>query len=164
MGEQSNPSSTDLPAIGVVADLGEEDRAILCSYGGFCFFPPGSVVIQQGSPQESLFLVLAGELHARRKDEDREILIGSIRQGESFGEINIFDPARASATVVAVAPTQIWRIGRAELLGFLDGYPEASVKLLSHLAALLSRRIRGLAAKLEDKVEYDLLISQLAEQ
>ncbi len=161
MGVQKDLSVPELPAIGVVEELSEADRAMLCSYGGFSFHQSGSTVIQQGSPQDSLFLVLSGELHARREDDGREILIGRIRQGESFGEVNIFDPAEASATVVAVSPSQIWKIERNALVDFLAAYPEASVQLLSRVASVLSRRLRGLALKLEDKVEYDVLISEI---
>ncbi len=137
---------------------------MLCSYGAFRFLQPPGVLIEQGSPQDSLYLVLSGELHAVRRDEGREILLGTIRQGESIGEVNIFDPGQASATVRAVAPTQIWHIERSAWMDFLAAYPEASVNLLVQIASVLSRRLRGLSAKLEDKVQYEILLADLGQQ
>lgn len=164
MSESSPLQRPELPAIGIVENLAGEDRALLCSYGSFQFLQPGGVLIEQGSQQESLYLVLHGELHAVRRDEGREILLGLIRQGESIGEVNIFDPGTASATVRAVTPTQIWHIERAALNDFFQTYPEASVTLAVHIASILSRRLRGLSAKLEDKVEYEILLSELGDR
>lgn len=160
----NNPSpvqTPELPALGIVEALSAEDRAMLCSYGNFRFLKPHDTLIEQGSPQESLYLVLTGELHAIRCDNKREILLNTIRQGESIGEVNIFDPASASATVRAVTPTQIWHIERSDLFAFLKAYPEASVTLTVQIASLLARRLRGLSAKLQDKAAYDDLLEEL---
>jgi CRP-like cAMP-binding protein len=152
----------ELPALGIVEHLSSEDRAMLCSYGAFKFLSPHGVLIEQGSEQESLYLVLSGELHAVRRDDGREILLGTIRQGESIGEVNIFDPGKASATVRAVTPTQIWQVERPALIDFFQAYPEASVTLTVQIASVLSRRLRGLSAKLEDKVQYEVLLADLS--
>lgn len=164
MSEQSEINRPYLPAIGILESLGEEDRAMLCSYGGFSYYEAGQMVIQQGEPQDSLYIILSGELHARRSHAGREILLGVIKKGESLGDINIFDPAAASATVVATAPTQVWKIDRASLEDFQASYLEASVTLYRCICGLLSRRVRLLAARMEDKVEMQALIAEIGVQ
>ena len=154
-----NLSPVDLPAIGLLQALPDEERAILSSYGHFLMAPAGGSVIAQGSPQDSLYVVISGRLHARRSDSGREILVGEIRTGEAFGEVNIFDPGEASATVVAVDPTQLWRIARGELEEFLNAYPAAGNALLAGIATNLSTRLRAVSAKLVGKVEYEALLA-----
>jgi CRP-like cAMP-binding protein len=161
MNERSPIDRPELPAFGILADLADEDRALLCSYGGFCFLQPGETVIDQGDPQDTLFVVLSGELHAKRLFQGREMLLGSIRQGESFGEMSIFDPSPASAQVVAMTPAQLWRIDRQSLHEFYAAYPEPSVTLTARIAAVLSRRVRFLMQKLESKVEYEEIMAEL---
>jgi CRP-like cAMP-binding protein len=151
----------ELPAFGILADLADDDRAMLCSYGGFRFLQPGDAVIGQGEPQDTLYIVLSGELHAKRIFQGREMLLGTIRQGESFGEMSIFDPSPASARVVAMTPAQLWRIDRQSLREFFTAYPEPSVTLCSSIAAILSRRVRFLMQKLESKVEYEDILAEL---
>jgi CRP/FNR family cyclic AMP-dependent transcriptional regulator len=153
-----------LPAIGILESLSEDDRAMLCSYGSFSYYESGQTVIQQGEPQDSLYIILSGQLHARRSHQGREILLGVIKNGESLGDINIFDPAAASATVVATASTQVWKIDRKSLEEFQSAYPEASVLLYRCICGLLSRRVRLLATRMEDKVEMQALISEIGVQ
>lgn len=161
MSEAPHITHPALPAMGIVSELSEEDRAMLCSYGSFSFYQTGDKLILQGTPQDSLYLLLSGELHARRFDGSREILLGSIHQGESFGEINIFDPGTASASVIAVTASQIWKIDRLSLVDFFQVYPEASVSIASHIAAVLSRRLRTLMSQLADRVEYDFVLAEI---
>lgn len=153
--------SQSLPAVGLVANLEAEDLKMLCSYGGFGFFDKGAKLIRQGEPQHSLYLLISGHLHATRNDSGKDILVGEVRQGEWFGEVNIFDPAEASATLTAVEPSQIWKIERGELTAFFEAYPEPAVKIATGVAVALSRRLRAVSAKLTGKVEYESLIAEL---
>jgi CRP-like cAMP-binding protein len=151
----------ELPAMGIVESLDSQDRALLCSYGQFCFLKSGEELIAQGVEQNTLYFVISGELHAKRTDGGREFLMGTIKHGESIGEVAIFDPGAASATVVAVSPSQIWKIDRDALNEFFVAYPEAAVRLAVSLAAVLAVRLRGLASKLEQKVEFEMLAESL---
>jgi CRP-like cAMP-binding protein len=107
------------------------------------------------------FFVISGELHAKRSVGGREILMGTIRQGESIGEVAIFDPGAATATVVAMTPAQIWKIDREALNEFFAAYPQAALRLAVSLASLLAIRLRSLASKLEDKIEFETLAKSL---
>ncbi len=138
--EKSNP---ELPAIGFVEDLEEEDRRLLSSYGEFIPAHEGSVVIKQGEPQNSLFLVITGLLHVQSEHDGRTTLLGRLRTGDMIGEINIFDPAAASATVAAVEFSQLWRIDKEMLEDFLSESPVTAANLLIHICTQLSKRVRA---------------------
>lgn len=136
-------STPELPAIGFVAEMDEDDRRLLGSYGEFVPAHPGTTVIKQGQPQDSLFLVISGLLHVQSESDGRTTLLGRLRTGDMIGEINIFDPAAASATVNSVEFSQLWRIDRAMLEDFLSESPATAANLLIHICTQLSKRLRA---------------------
>jgi CRP/FNR family transcriptional regulator, cyclic AMP receptor protein len=148
--------------MGLVEGLADDDRELLAGYGSCRSVRDGEVVIKQGASQESLYFVLGGSLHAKRSEGGREILLGEIRMGEWFGEVNIFDPGEASATVRATAPSEIWSIDRSGIEDFLNARPMAGTALLVGIATLLSRRLRGVTARLVGRSEYASLLAELA--
>ncbi len=142
-----------LPAVGLVADLSKEDRDMLSSYGEFHFAEPGAILLEQGAAHDKLFFIISGLLHAVRKTEGRDILLGQIHQGEWVGEVNIFDPSSAVCAVSVIERTQYWVINRADLEQFLNNYPEAGFQLVIGVATTLSKRLRGVTQKLMDEAE-----------
>ena len=59
-------SQPTLPPIGWVADLKDEDRELLASYGEFVSAYPDRDLIEQGWEQSHLYLVVGGTLDVRR--------------------------------------------------------------------------------------------------
>ena len=145
MSELTNP---ELPALGIVAALDDDDRRLLSDYGEFLPVQPGADLIKEGQEQNSLFFVISGVLHAHSEKDGRRALLGRIASGETIGEMAVFAPAPASANVTAQEFAQVWKATRADLMGFLEAYPEAGGRLLLEIAAELSRRMRGLVEKL----------------
>ena len=135
----SDFSTPELPPIGIVEHLGEDDRRILSSYGEFLPIHPGKTLIKEGQEQNSLFLVISGKLHAVGLQNGREILLGRIGPKETIGEVNMFDPAKASATVKAVEFSQVWRIDREALEEFMNYSPLPAAHVLIGVATTLSR-------------------------
>ena len=136
-----------LPAVGLIAMLGESSRDTLGEYGSFHTAKPGDVLIEQGKPHGKLFFTLSGKLEARRTDRHSRILLGTIAPGEWLGEIDIFDPSSAVCSVVAVDETEYWVITRGALETFINKNAAAGSMLLIGLAATLGQRIRKLTDK-----------------
>ena len=53
----------ELPSIGILSLMQDEDRALLSNYGEFIPGHPGTTVIAQGEPQDSLYFLISGLLH-----------------------------------------------------------------------------------------------------
>lgn len=120
---------------------------MLGGYGTFAEFDRGDEVIRQGARQEALYVLISGLLHAQRREAGANVFLGSIRPGDCFGEVNIFDPEEASASVVAMQPSTVWRIERGALEQFLDNHREPGLLLMIAVARYLSRRLRVMAGK-----------------
>jgi len=132
-----------LPTFSWIGHLKEDDRDLLSSYGEFFPGHPGNVIIEEGAMQTEVFVVISGELDVRARQEDgSETLLARVGPGETLGEISLFHPGPAAATVTAVQFSQLWRIADADLLQFMTENPGAGNVLLRTLASILAQRLR----------------------
>ena len=144
------PPESELPAIGFLAEVSPEHRAFLACFGRFLRPVSDDVLIKEGDSQESLYMILAGTLHITTTADGRPMLLASLGEGDSFGEVNLFDPGTASANAIARSPGLIWALSRDELAAFLEADAVAGVAVLQGLLHQASSRIRNMNEKLAD--------------
>lgn len=147
MNPSSDPTS-ELPAKGFLTDVSSEHRSFLACFGKFVRPASGDILIQEGDRQESLYVILSGTLHILSSGQDRNVLLASFGEGESIGEVNLFDPATASATAITRVPGLIWALSREEFDAFLTADPAAGVSVLRGLLRQVAKRIRSMNEKL----------------
>jgi CRP/FNR family cyclic AMP-dependent transcriptional regulator len=147
----------ELPSVGIVADIEAGDRALLGNYGEFLPAQAGQMLIRAGDDQEHLYLVISGLLHVTIMVEGRVKLVARVEAGETLGEVNVFDPEKASATVTAQEFSQIWKANRDDIDQFVKAYPEAGNTLLSGIITVMCRRIRNMNDKLADNETMEIL-------
>lgn len=147
----------ELPPVGIVTELEAGDRALLGDYGEFLPAQPGQTLIQAGDDQQHLYLVISGLLHVTIMVEGRTKLVARVEAGETLGEVNVFDPMKASATVVAQDFSQIWRANRDDIDLFVKAYPDPGAILLSGIITVMCRRIRHMNDKLADNESMEIL-------
>jgi CRP-like cAMP-binding protein len=140
--------TTELPAVGFLADFNPETRAFLACFGKYHRPNPGDVLIAEGASQDSLYVILSGRLHIVSSAGNRPLLLASLGEGESIGEVNLFDTGRASASVIARTHALIWSLSRNELGNFIQADPVAGLPLYHGLLRQLSQRIRSMNDKL----------------
>jgi CRP/FNR family cyclic AMP-dependent transcriptional regulator len=146
---QASPSpESELPAVGFLKEVAPDHRAFLACFGRFLRPQPGETLITEGDRQESLYVILSGTLHIVSNAANRQMLLASLAEGDSMGEVNVFDPGTASATAVARSSGLIWVLSRDELNGFLEADPVAGVAVLKGLLREVSYRIRAMNEKL----------------
>ena len=138
-----NPAKPALPTFSWVGHLKDDDRELLSSYGEFFPGHPGNVIIEEGVQQTEVFVVISGELEVHSNDEDgNPVLRARVSPGETIGEISLFDPGPALATVTASEFSQLWRIADSRLIQFMEDNPGAGNVLLRTLASILAHRLR----------------------
>jgi CRP/FNR family cyclic AMP-dependent transcriptional regulator len=141
-------SRPTLPTFSWIGHLKQDDRELLSSYGEFFPGHPGNIIIEEGAMQTEVFVVISGKLEVRAKQDDgSEILLAQVGPGETLGEISLFDPGPAAATVSAVEFSQLWRIADDDLMEFMKENPGAGNVLLRTLASILAQRLRQMNPK-----------------
>src|SRR5689334_16042412 len=83
-------------------DLTEEELAGFSRLITMREVKPGERIIEEGTPVHALYLVEKGIIHVRRLAQKREMLLGRLGPGAFFGEINLFDPGVATASIYAM--------------------------------------------------------------
>ncbi len=154
-GAQSNLMTTsspfpELPAFGFLAEVDPSHREFLASFGSFIRPSNGEIFIAEGKQQIYLHLIISGMLHVTSAAGGRSILVATLGAGDSIGEVNVFDPATASASVIARSECLIWRISAAELAAFFSASPEGGIEFMRGLLRLAGKRLRAMNEKLAD--------------
>jgi len=136
-------SKPSLPVFSWIGHLKDDDRELLSSYGEFFPGHPGTAIIEEGAEQTEVFVVISGKLqvHAQQADGVARLL-AEVGPGETLGEISLFTPGPATATVIATEFSQLWRIKDSDLIQFMTDNPGAGNVLLRILATILAQRLR----------------------
>jgi len=129
-----------LPPTGFLSNLSVQERQNLSLRGTYRYARTGEVLIKEGQDAGRLLLVISGKWEARK--EESQTVLGQIQPGEWVGEVNIFDPAGAVCSVVAVQPSEYWEITREAFEKFINDSRGTGSAILIALAATLGRRIR----------------------
>jgi CRP/FNR family transcriptional regulator, cyclic AMP receptor protein len=114
-------------------------------------FSAGAVIIQEGEPGDSLFIMAAGEVEITKQltlvlDEDtpkeRVMIRLNAENGVYFGEMALLESETRSATVTASADCSLMELHQKDFLALVEQDPAMGVKLLLRLAQILSRHLR----------------------
>jgi predicted acylesterase/phospholipase RssA len=105
-------------------ELDEAQAAGVEASGEWVRLARGELLVREGDPGDSLFVLLGGRLQAvlERPDGTRRIL-GEIGPGESIGEMALLSGEPRGATVVAVRDSVLLRFPEAEFERLAAGFP-----------------------------------------
>jgi len=123
-----------LAHVPMFADLSKRHLNRLAAETDELTFEPGQIVVHEGDPGETLFVVLSGEakvMRGRRR-------VGEVVPGDFFGELSAIDGGPRTASVVAVTPLRVLRLFRRTLRELIDDEPQVTLKLLDGVV----RRLR----------------------
>ncbi len=119
--------------------LPEEAQEALAARGARRLFAAGAVLMRQGDPSLSLFVILSGRVRVDRTTGSTETMrLAELGPDEIVGEMGVLDAEPRTATVTALEDTQTLELLASALAIALVESPAVSTGLLR----LLSRRLR----------------------
>jgi CRP-like cAMP-binding protein len=110
--------------------------------------PPKHRIIEEGTPVKNFSIVCEGIVHIRRIANKREMLLGRLGPGGFFGEINLFDPRVATASIYALKPTRLAMVDYESFHVFMTANPATGYKIVSAMITEMARRLRQTSARL----------------
>jgi CRP-like cAMP-binding protein len=106
-------------------------------------YRPGEVVFVEGDIGRALFILETGKVELTRLGPDgKPAFLYTLKPGEFFGEMALLESLPRSATAVAVEPSRLHLLYRTKLDALLQAEPRIGIAIMSHLARLLSARLR----------------------
>ena len=88
-------------------------------------FQPGEVIVSEGEPGDSLFVLASGEARVFVQGLDRhQRQVRQLASGDFFGEISLLTGSPRTATVVAATPCETLALDRAAVVAIAGRHPE----------------------------------------
>jgi CRP-like cAMP-binding protein len=109
-------------------------------------YTDGEAIIEQGKSGQSMFVVQSGQVEVIQATDHGNQHLATLRTGDFFGEMAIFEKEVRSATVRAVGEARILRIDKKTLLRRIKEDPLLAANLLQSM----SHRIRVLDKQLAE--------------
>jgi CRP-like cAMP-binding protein len=101
----------------------------------------GTVVLQQGTPADHIYLILSGKVEVSFKPYDgTPITISHLEKDGFFGWSAVVGSSKYTSSATAIEDLDAFRIRGSELRKFCSENPEAGRVILEHLASAVSSR------------------------
>ena len=120
----------------------------LAEHGIVRHYPKGAIIITEGDPSDSLYVILAGRVKVYLGDGDgREVVLDVHGPGTYVGEM-AFDDSPRSASVMTLEPCTLSVLSGKQFREFVAANPDAAFHLIRSLirrTRVASEHIRNLA-------------------
>lgn len=106
-------------------------------------YRPGEIVFVEGDIGRALFILESGGVELTRRGPDgRPIHLYTLKPGDFFGEMALLESLPRTATATATETSRLHLLYRTKLDALLHAEPRVGIMIMSHLARLLSSRLR----------------------
>ncbi len=116
-------------------------------------YKSGQIIFKEGDPGDFLGLVYKGKLQVQRTSEHGIVILGTLNETRSFGEMSMLDHQRRSASVVALESTELYILGREAFRTMEKDHPRLWGNVIKYIAVLLSQRLRSTSSRLVDSLD-----------
>jgi cAMP-dependent protein kinase regulator len=89
----------------------------------------GEVIVREGDPGDSMFIVSTGEVRATLLHEGRQVPVATMHDGDFFGEMAVLSGEPRTATVTAVKSTELLELSREHLSEICARHPDVEAKI-----------------------------------
>ena len=110
----------------------------LLSHAEKCSFPPGGIIVKEGSAGTHMYVILNGDATVSKKGRDGDVELAKLGPADSFGEMSLADNEVRSASVTADNECVLVRLNDQ----IINARPEIGVKVYRNIARVLAARLR----------------------
>jgi len=105
----------------------------------------GDMIFAEGEPGDEFFVVQSGSVRICKIIDDKEVLLGSLKEGDIFGEMALLEGKPRAAGAMANESSVVMAANKANFDVLIANQPQ----LISRLTTLLSNRIWSTFKQLE---------------
>ncbi len=102
--------------------------------------PQNTRLFRQGDKGDAMYLIESGRvLISIRDDDEQEVILAELAQGDFFGEMSIIDGRQRSADAKVIEDAQLAILSRDAFLSFVRSNADVALEMLSALTDRLRR-------------------------
>jgi signal transduction histidine kinase/RimJ/RimL family protein N-acetyltransferase len=146
-GDVALPSDDPLGRVSLFAGLAPGELARIRAVATEAAVAAGTAVMTEGEPGDALYVVLEGDLAVTKRAGATEVQLTIVGPGSVQGEIAVLEGGVRRATVRAVTPARLLRIGRDDLFDVMAREPA----IIRSLASTVAGRLRILEASVQEQ-------------
>ena len=96
-------------------------------------FEENRLIVRQGDAGDSMFVIRRGSARVVRREADGgEAHVGTLREGECFGELSLLTGKARNASVITLSPCELLELRRSDLDEFMSKYPRFAASLAAY--------------------------------
>lgn len=139
-----------LKGIQIFEGLSVNELAAIASVTEEIVVEPGQIVIREGEPGDTLYLIIKGRVavlkgYSEEVEGKEGVELAQIGDGDYFGEMALFEDAPRSATIRTLDKSRLLVLHKREFTEIVREYPQIAL----HICRALSQRIRELHSKVK---------------
>lgn len=148
-GEEPGPTPSPASRSPLFSDFSADELAAVIHGLDLLSFAPGDLVVSQGEPGQSLFVVASGTVKVWvREEEGMSRFVRSLGEGDFFGEVSLLTGRPRTATVTAATRADLLELGWSRVEEIVRDHP----RVADVLRAFCDERLRAdLAARSADQ-------------
>ena len=150
----------DLP---LFAGLGQSDLDMLEQRSRTIELQVGDVLMREGTPGGSLYVILEGEFEIVKRSASQEVLLAVRGPGEVIGEMSLLDQTPRTATVRSLAASRLLEIDQEAFRHLLQASPSAAISILRTITSRL-RNTESMLRQSEKMAALGTLAAGLAHE
>ncbi|MBI5883787.1 MAG: cyclic nucleotide-binding domain-containing protein [Elusimicrobia bacterium] len=132
-----------LRSLELFKDLSSKDLGFLVRSLHSRTYKEGEVIFEEGDIGRAMFILETGRIELGMRDQaGKSRKIFTLEPGDFFGEMAMLERLPRSASARAIERSQVHLLYRANLEEILHYHPRIGVSIMTHLAHLMSMRLR----------------------
>lgn len=118
--------------------------------------PQNTHLFRQGDKGDAMYLIESGRVRISiRDEEEQEVILAELAQGDFFGEMSIIDGRQRSADAKVIDDAQLAILSREAFLTFVRSNPDVALEMLSALTDRLRRTDELLRSRVSRNVNEE---------
>jgi CRP/FNR family cyclic AMP-dependent transcriptional regulator len=101
----------------------------------------GDVLIEQGTPDRSVFFIESGAISVHRVSSKEQMKLAVLAPGSVVGEGSFFSRLPHSANVVVTGAGRVWRLSAIRFAEMSNRQPNMALEIAMALGAVLAKRM-----------------------
>ena len=153
MAPKATPQPKKVPTkkVPLFDDLSQEAFVELVNKLGYHRHVPGQLIIKEGDPGRSFFIIVEGKVRIYKVGpDDKEITLAHLGEGAFFGEMALLSGAPRTANVVAEEDTEILEVTDTVLRELAAKYPQVVSSLKNFYRQRLLNNVMAISPLFKD--------------